>query len=295
LFRCSSKVGAIPLSGTDAYTCSCASSSTLVVVLDAMTASSAFPGASSSVMVTFLNGGIIIIASSFKILSNIGILSIFPSQAYISSTVTILGSNFISDSQSCSAKIGTSPCSGFSLSYCHILSDSEVVINIDNSNVSLGAADVCVSVSNPPSIFASSFGNLISIVYSPTISSAKPVQGYVSSTITVLGSNFLVTNYTCVMLVGAVQASICRIASASSVIFAVPAGSPIGSKVLSLNFNMGGSGATAVAPGAIFNVASSPTINLISPSPSHSSCNVTVTVSFCTCILCNIECIVLIL
>jgi hypothetical protein len=82
------------------------------------------------------------------------------------------------------------------------------------------------------------------------------------------------------MLVGVVQASICRIASASSVIFAVPTGSSIGSKVLSLNFNMGGSGATAVAPGAIFNVASSPTINFISPSPSYSSCNVTVTVSF---------------
>jgi hypothetical protein len=281
-FACSAKVGATPSTGTDAPSCNVTSDTTAVVVVASSTPSAAYAGLASSVRLTFTNGAKVaeVAGSTLNIVAAPTIVSIFPSQAYISSAVTLLGSNFISGSQSCSAKFGISPCFGTSLAYCHISSDSQVIVIISDFNFAIDSVDVCVSFSNPASLFTSSVGNLLSISRSPSITSTKPVQGYISSTITVFGSNFLMNNYSCVMVVGAIQSSFCRIASTSSVTFTVPTGSLVGSKVLYLNFNMGGSGATAVAPGAIFNVASSPTIILISPSPSYSTSRVTVTVSY---------------
>ena len=271
-------MGAIPNSGTAAVSCTNASPTALVIVLGLTTTSSSFPGVSSSVLVTFVNGAISVVVSHISIVDNIQVVSTFPSQAYVSSTITVIGSNFIA-SQSCFAKIGASPCSGNSLSYCSIASDSQVVISIDNTNVAVGAAGICISLSNPPTNWASSLGNVLSIVASPSIISAKPVQGYISSSITVSGRNFIVNNYTCIMTVGTVQASVCNIVSTQSVSFVVPPGIAVGSKILHLNFNNGGSGATAVAPGAIFNVVSSPTLTAFSPNPSYSTSRVTVTVS----------------
>jgi hypothetical protein len=278
VIRCVSSVGAVPNSGTAAVLCTNASPTVLVISLGLATFSSSFPGVSSSVLVTFVNGGISVVASHISIVDSIQVVSTFPTEAYVSSTITLLGSNFIA-SQSCIAKIGASPCSGISLSYCNIISDSQVVITIDNTNVAVGAAGICISLSNPLTIWASSIGNVLSIVASPSIISAKPVQGYISSSITVSGYNFIVNNYTCIMTVGTVQASFCKIVSTQSVIFIVPAKIAVGSKILYLNFNNGGSGATAVAPGAIFNVVSSPTLNAFSPNPSYSTSRVTVTVS----------------
>ena len=201
----------------------------------------------------------------------------------MSSIVTIIGSNFISTSQSCFAKIGSSPCSGVPLSSCNIASDSLVVITIDNTNAALGAAGICLNISNPPYVSYASSGYLISIVASPSIVSARPFQGYVSSTITVSGSNFLVGNYTCVMTVGTLLSSICSIVSSQSVVFVIPFGSSFGSKILYLKFNNGGAGSTAVAPGAILNIAASPSITSFSPIPSYRTSRVTVTVSRSMC------------
>jgi hypothetical protein len=238
------------------------------------------------VQLTFTNGAKVatVAGTTLAVVNNIQIVSIFPSQAYVSSTVTLIGSNFVAVSQSCVAKIGTSPCSGIQLSYCSIASNYQIVVNIDNPNVAVGSTDICVTFSNPPSLSASSLGDLLSISASPSITSAKPVQGYISSTITISGTNFIVNNYTCVVAVDAVQTNICRIESSQSVVFVVPDASSVGSKILQLNFNNGGAGATAVAPGAIFNVASSPTLSSFSPNPSYSTCRVTVTVSAMRCI-----------
>ena len=279
-FACSALVGQIASSGTSATSCALASATTAEVVIASSTPSAGHPGLLSSVQLTVTNGAKVaaVGGTTLAIVANPIVVSIYPSQAYISSIITVIGLNFVSVSQSCFLKIGSVPCSGLPLSHCNISSHSHAVINIDNLNVPLGVTDICISFSNPPSILASSSGNMLFISASPSISSARPAQGYISSTITVFGLNFLASNYTCFLTVGTVQASVCRILSTQSVSFIVPNSSTVGSKVLRLNFNNGGSSATAVAPGLIFNVASSPTLTSFSPNPSYSTCRVTATV-----------------
>jgi hypothetical protein len=280
-FACSALVGETASSGTSATSCALASATTAVVVIESSTPSAGHPGLPSSVQLTVTNGAKVaaVGGTTLAILANPIVFSIHPSQAFISSFITVIGMNFITVSQSFFLKVGSVPCSGLSLS-CNISSHSLAVINIDNVNVPLGVTDICISFSNPPSVLASSSGYMLFISASPSISSARPAQGYISSTITVFGLNFLVSNYTCFLTVGTVQASVCRILSTQSVSFVVPNSSAVGSKVLRLNFNNGGSGATAVAPGLIFNVASSPTLTSFSPNPSYSTCRVTATVRF---------------
>ena len=89
-----------------------------------------------------------------------------PSSAYVGSTITVTGSNFINGSQTCSAaKIGSAPASGADALSCTIVSSTRITVVV-GSNTALGAAGIYFAMSNPSSATFASANNVLTVTAS---------------------------------------------------------------------------------------------------------------------------------
>ena len=92
--------------------------------------------------------------------------SVSPSFAYVGSTVTVMGSNFIPSSQTCSAaKIGSTPALGTDAASCAIVSSTEITVVV-GSGTALGASGIYIAMSNPSSVTFSSTNNVLAVTSS---------------------------------------------------------------------------------------------------------------------------------
>jgi hypothetical protein len=100
--------------------------------------------------------------------------SVSPSFAYVGSTVTIRGTNFISSSQTCSAaKIGSTPALGTDAAFCAIVSSTEITVVV-GSGTALGAAGIYIAMSNLRCPIFLSADNVLSVIGNLTLSSVYP-------------------------------------------------------------------------------------------------------------------------
>jgi hypothetical protein len=157
-----------------------------------------------------------------------------PSFAYVGSTITFTGSNFIPGSQTCSAaKIGSTPTSGIDAASCAIVSSTEVTVVV-GSGTALGAAGIHLAISNPSSVNFTSANNLLTVVGNPAFGSVSPPFAYVGSIVTVTGSNFIPGSQTCTAAkigstpASGIDAASCAIVSSTEITVVVGSGTALG-------------------------------------------------------------------
>jgi hypothetical protein len=272
-FACTARVGATPSSGTAATSCSVPSVSSVVVVIGAGT-----PAGASSVEVTFTNGAAVATVSgtTLTMLLSPTAVSIAPTSAYVGSTITVTGTNFI-PGFACTARVGATPSSGTAATSCLVLTATRTVVVI-GAGTPAGASSVEVTFTNGAAV-ATVSGTTLTMLLSPTAVSIAPTSAYVGSTITVTGTNFI-PGFACTARVGATPSSgtaatSCLVPSVSSVVVVIGAGTPAGASSVEVTFTNGA--AVATVSGTTLTMLLSPTAVSIAPTSAYVGSTITVT------------------
>ncbi len=232
------------VNGAETVSCSIVSSSKLVVVLGPTP-----NGTNVAIGVTFNAGGSGAHASrgGFVMLGSPVLVGSIPNVGYISSAITILGANFITAADfaniSCTALITNA--TSASVAACSIIDRTRVKITV-GSGTSAGPKQVSLTFL-PLGISGNSPANFLTVLAAPTITSASIRAGYISSTVTVSGSNFITTSQdsaaTCSASLGG-AAVVCSLMDATTFRITLGVGVPSGSHVLIFSVNS----ASAVMP-----------------------------------------------
>jgi hypothetical protein len=216
------------------------SSTQLLVVLGSSAA-----GANVSVTVVFNAGGEGASASRYGliVLGSPALESAAPAAVYISSTFTVIGQNFIHPAQDenvhCTSTIGGAE------ALCALWDATRIKLTLRPGSIYGGTA---VSVTFLPSgVNVTSVPDFIMVLGAPTVTSITPTAGYISSSITVTGSNFITTAQdpaaTCNITFGGSTAN-CTLLDSTRLRFTIGSGILFGMSALRITVGSAG----AVAP-----------------------------------------------
>ena len=200
-----------------------------------------------------------------------------PTAGYISSTITLTGSKFVTlqddPTATCSANFGEA------IHQCNLIDESRITIIIGTlQNYSISTMKISFhSKNNITYASGDSIHPILQPIEKPFVNTIAPIGGYQSSRITVGGANFITPAQggTCSALVGGTAAASCSISSATSVVVVLGASSPAASSDVNVTFNGGGAGAQAIKAG--FSVLSPPSITSATPLAGYVSSTITVT------------------
>jgi hypothetical protein len=274
---CTAKIGSTPSSGASAFSCNLSSGTQVIVVIGSSTSIG-----SAGIQLTMSNPVSVVVATSTNAVTVVGAPtlsdSVTPSAGYIGSTITLQGTNFVT-SQTCTAKIGSTPSSGASAFSCNLSSGTQVIVVI-GSSTSIGSAGIQLTMSNPVSVVVATSTNAVTVVGAPTLSdSVTPSAGYIGSTITLQGTNF-VTSQTCTAKIGSTPSSgasafSCNLSSGTQVIVVIGASTSIGSAGIQLTMSNPVSVVVATSTNAVTVVGDMVISNVIVPSSAYRSSTVT--------------------
>jgi hypothetical protein len=184
-YACSAKVGATPSNGTTAMSCTVMSTTTVTVVIGANAAVG-----TSSVELTFMIAGfsVSVPGASLELVSNPTATSTDPTSAFMGSTITVYGTNFIN--ATFIARVGAAPSSGVLATFPVWLSATSVTISIGAGTIR-GASSVELSFINGAKVAALSGTPLT--IHSPIGTNCVPRNGPNSGSahITLFGQNFI--------------------------------------------------------------------------------------------------------
>jgi hypothetical protein len=249
------------------------------------------PAGPANVNVTFFTGGAVTpnnnAISAGSIVTVIGMPSLasaVPSAGYISSTITVIGTNFISAEQDASARCSATV--GRFTGTCMLVDSSRIKLVID-VGTNAGEYDLVVKFSTASlanSIIVKSAAKFLTVLGKPVFFSVFPLAGYASSTITVTGAHFITTSQDpspamCIAAVGNTNATGCVLVNATSVRIVIGSGTSSGGQTLSVTFRTG----NAVGPHNVGNSAANfvtilaaPVFSKFTPTAGYQSSSVTV-------------------
>jgi hypothetical protein len=242
----------------------------VIVVLGASSA-----GASEAVVVTFNGGGsgAQVTKSGLVVLATPTVTSAAPTAGYVSSTITLTGANFVTAAQdaaaSCSATVGGTAAA------CALVDGTTLKVTIEAGTQAGYGHVVAVTIATAgamsPHNVGTSAADFVAVLATPTASTFTPTAGYVSSRITVTGSNFITPEQggDCLngTTVGGTAVTSCTISSATSLVIVVGASSAGANVTVVVTFNGGGSGAQATKTGLV--VLAAPTVTSAVPTAGY--------------------------
>jgi hypothetical protein len=148
------------------------------------------------------------------------------------------------------------------------------------ASISIGSAGIQITVSNPTSVVVTSGNSVLNVIGGPSISGVSPNSGYVGSTVTVMGSNFI-TSQTCPARIGSTAssgqtASSCNISSSTTVVVIVGPETAIGGSLVEIAMKNPSSVIVGSGRNALYVIANL-TVSGLGPSLAYAGSTITVT------------------